>query len=900
MKGSKREKAIYSNLEGEVEFSLCNNKQTFSLFLNLLKKDCKNPVRSAITEIIYNAVDASRSNNINRLDIWINRDENITNSPSNNLLLSIRDYGIGIDDNIMNKYFSKFGISSKSNQYIPHYGIGICYLFFLNIEHIFINSFHYINGDLYKTIYILFINESGIPCYIKALEEQEPISSKECTGTIVKFYLEENKNINDIILYTLESTFLLDIDIYTNISLLKLLRNYSSSRYINLNKSKESIEGFFLLDNNYSNIYNLESRILNNGYEESIISLEEKCSYIKNNTSNTFSKELELSKFNIKKDNLVNIILKGDYYCFEKYREILSILLSRFNSFYTYSSIGVLLGDYINEIDLKGTNLRFVLSNLLFTNSIYIKIRLDSIRTFMNYESIIPKESIIEIVEQLIISLKKEVIDLIQNFPTDNLIDIINCLHTIDFFNRKLGGNKEKKLYSDRYKLHFTLESYINNQSIWKNNIFNYKQEVNPYNIFSYIINTFDSYIIGPLNVLDIKSKVYLNISKCLGEGKYVKNSLSKLNKDRFNFNRTCKLFLELVLHQRLKVIISNGTSIKYIRSKLSYLDGDIPFILIIEKNLINLNIIYKSLGSYLLGCEIVIQDKDYKKKALNKLSPGSIKVLKEEKLLDYIDRYPGYRLNNIKLNEYSESISKLEFKYLPHIIYYHEHTKNNTWNYHIIDLWLAGHILNRKNRRKKLYIISSKGLEVLKDSGYILIESKEYMNRVYKFIYKKDPKLIISFYSLVRSTYNLKIECIKYIYLIEEELNKYTIKLETSLKKLLNNEYLKVLLNILDIKENTPLFGNDVNPYIYKSKRLNSILNHIQSSISIYINIYSKEVRITKYTEWLYVNNDIGDKYYLLKNMNSLSNNIFNKETGELKEEIREYIKYISEVNDK
>lgn len=160
-------------------------------FKLIMDKLYTNPLRATIREIISNAIDANReAESENKIDITL---------PGIESCLWIRDYGIGINPERMQKYYTKVFTSSKreDNTGIGSYGIGRLSCLSLAEQYPLITR---VNGAKYH--YAVYLNEFGIPDISLLLQEK----TEEANGTSVGIPTTDIDKVKEYLVETLAFT----------------------------------------------------------------------------------------------------------------------------------------------------------------------------------------------------------------------------------------------------------------------------------------------------------------------------------------------------------------------------------------------------------------------------------------------------------------------------------------------------------------------------------------------------------------------------------------------------------------------------------------------------------------------------------------------------------------------
>ena len=170
MKICKQIEDVQTNITSSKEFTFKDSQKIFSILSDNLYS---NKIGSIIRELSCNAYDSHIQMGLKNIPFEIQLPSIF--SP----IFFIRDYGTGISKENMFKIFSCYGESTKtdSNDFVGAFGLGSKTP--LSYTKSFSVTSYY---DGYKTIYSVFLNESGIPC----LSEISSSPTKE-TGFKVSF-----------------------------------------------------------------------------------------------------------------------------------------------------------------------------------------------------------------------------------------------------------------------------------------------------------------------------------------------------------------------------------------------------------------------------------------------------------------------------------------------------------------------------------------------------------------------------------------------------------------------------------------------------------------------------------------------------------------------------------------
>lgn len=926
MKVSRENRNVYSNMGTEVSFSISNDSGNTAHLIDIISTiNSSNPTRTAIRELIDNSKDASRENNNSTISIYISRVPDIIDA----YYLYVEDFGKGINDDRMLNYVSKIGASTKREDETQTgaFGIGLCSIFNISTEQVFIITKYLKEESLIESNYILYRNSNNIPSFIK--ESERELDRKEnCTGTIVKIFIEGNELIDKVLLYIIENCYLSNISINTNIHLLSLLREYTSSRYISTidnsnSRDTEFLEGYYILDKTFYDL-DIENRIVQKGnFFNNLVSLEEY--YIdtynsKNGKDYKAFGDILLVSSNDIKENALDNLIEGPYeryYPLKDYFDILYKILSRLDKIEGNSFIGILLGDSLYRVNKNVINEELrrdsKFYNLSYKNQIVLRLSLNSLKFSSNRESIILddsitlnrlKKSLNNFYTDFKLKVKGRTEILSRQYSNSSLIDIIQTLKIFNFYKSCIDNFNEeikviyKNLGYDICLLYQT--NYISSQDLWTSNK---EDKINLLSLVEGLRELKNAYIVGPLNLLPEE----YHSEGSINNNHYSKRLLSKFKENNYQRVWADRNLLELIATNKLSIVLSNSGSIKTIRRDIKSLN-EAPFILIKEEDDKNYETIKESIASKLLG--IISHKFNKSNRDINKVNSlnKSIRIGSKYKYLDLIISNERYSRKTSSYYDFTNKIgNKIDINFLPNTIYYTILNKEPKDDLSIFECYLADKIISRdKKKGYHLYYISESCYRFLKsETNKRLINYKKLVEKVYRYFYKNNLEICESFYSLlseVSTSYN--IDSLQFAYLLEKEFLSNNVKPINSAIEILEHSIIQ------DIHKEIIEYRMDKYK-IYKESTKDSIKNdNYYKELGIITSLfkrgfyYNTNLRLTNRSvkniiDWLFEDKEeLIDLYRVVGLLNSYKIKIIDEETGRLNIVVKDLIKRLSSVD--
>lgn len=948
------------------KFKLSEDSEATRHIIEILTRNLySNPQRSAIREVLGNAIDASIENNNKRVDITIKSSEYIESL----FFLEIRDYGIGIDEERMDQYVRQIGNSSKreSDEQIGALGIGICTLFCIG-EQVFIET-----STKDKNItYLLYRDSGGIPCYdIKNIEEREPGE----TGTNIKVLIDDFDILNKSIRYILENCFLIEVDLYTNLNSLCLLSSWVYKYKIDkekLNQDLKYINSFYIfpiygINNKYStNTYRSTNRFENKGGYKRI---EENQSSIEIEKSSKEDNKLfseELIHYRSYSNNPTKIIdrdiIKSLTTVNNGIIEKDCVIIMMGDSLYTLdipSLKRIYINDYKSSIEDKDNRIKTikVIENMQWNGlQLVVRVPIGSIRFSSNRENIVIED---EETREYILNALKECIDkyLVYFLSSNDLnrkIETFKDLITIEktIVKHDYLFNLDT-IYLPHLGCRLSVEnrSYINGNIIKSWNGFRIKEnEIDNYekyilfnseeakeewfdkvlrskDIINHLVDSLDSYLVGPTEVLNIPSDVESNLSSTIPKNTLTKQKLSRIFSNILRYRTKHEVVKEFLEKNNIKIILSTNNSVSEIRNNKSLVEEKEPFLLIVEKDKTVANEIRKSLAYKLLDVkffksgkkekkkkEITIEEKEYKS-FYGSLS--SCRVLSEEYCNNLISHLENNRYSLERKYDITEKLEEniLKENKLNKRIIYTELDNSYTslsifFKYWLVDrLCKKGYIKGEEGKINRLLFLTPLSATYLRDKNNEVSRNYKlkYFNQVYiDYLYKLYKKNKIYLDNLLclgkkknRSSYPYYFNNnsdLLYEYCITGQIEKLLIKkgvkYNRSLIEICNTEMVKFVISEtikIDIQEKDFIYNKK--EFIGLENVINIILEDLRQLI---LKFYEKDNSpIVSPFNWLlgYNNNETKDIKMIGDYLDITIIPSLEDETGKLNEIIEELI---------
>lgn len=985
-----------SNSGSGFQFELSKSPDAAFHIIEILTRNLyTNPHRSAIREVLGNAIDASIEGNNKRVDIYITESDIVDNIH----FLEIKDYGPGIDEDRMNNYVRKIGNSTKrdSNEQIGALGIGICTLFCVG-EQVYIET--YPENTNKKITYLLYKDSTGTPCYdIKNITEN--LDGE--IGTRIKVVIDDRETLDKTIKYVVENCFLIEVDLYTNLQSLIVLSSWVERFKYNkerLNKELKYSRSFYVFpirisNNSYrSNTYYRSTRFESKGgyipATNNYISLEDE-----NRATNNkiFSKEIRHYK------SLCN---SPEFDIF--YSDLIERLTSTGKGIIEEESIIVMMGDSLYTLSINKLNqlyksveynqvsktkdssnleaLSYKQDNpsqyapfndmdsrvidtiqLMYRNSLQLAIRvpIGSIRFSSNRENIVIEDK--ETRDYILKTLNEAISKYINNFlesnnlnkDIDNFKDLAHLYKSINSHNYLFNirtvviPSLRTKVLLD-YNNSYYRYSDTNNDNPWvyspkldkyenklgSNIIFSNENKSNEitkeFGLISFndisnnLIDYLDSYIVGPTSSLKLNQAIESNLSDTMPTNKYTKQKISRVLGKDIRHNMKAEIITELFITNNIKIILSNITSIKDIRSNSNIVQEEEPFILIVERESSKSRELRNSLAYKLLDVkfytskrtaqkkEITVQEKEYKSFNDSLKSTRVLNVNECKRLLSDKD-IPKYDLaRRHDITEKVDETNLFKNNYLNKVIICEELnisyiSANTIATYWLVDMLLRkGYIKGEENKLNRLIFLTPLSYEYLNNKGHELRDGYKLRNirDVYKIflykLYKKNKEIIESILTLscedtIRNRYSYynTSSAKPYLYSycatgqIEKVLRNNRVKCNRSILKICLSELGKVILTeILGIKINEDEYRYREEEYSFLENILRIVIQDL-----IYLKIYNKREVVLEPIHWLlgYNSPNMSDRRLTGDYIDREKIDILDSSTGLLDKTMREII---------